>query len=446
SEQSENTGNLNYAIKDALYDEDTIDQKLIDFVNNVNFSLDYTENDYDTDKDGKKGEIKINNINIGYKNSKNIFEASNLDTKEAISNAINNDSGVTARFSNNLYKKIKSNYLSVGFTLDILKVYTNKIVDDTEEDNDNLQIKIYVTLGVFAVANTAATVLLFFYLFRPHGESSKNKKALFILIAIVGLIVMGIANGLLICNELNINSDKIEKIENLKKQWDTPVEGSDKFFQKISDDQKYFWSNSEETAEKCQEEFNNLSISEVKEKKSFYEQCLIKPDDYDTEPEKYADTPYGMFKNSMKKFDEVNNILVDVSWRFTTVIIIDCIVFISICSCLIFAIRSYNKNFAASERERLAGEAGIYAGVATNGLHHEGLIKKNEYIDGEGLERAIAEKNIIFREADDFNNIPRFNPEEYGKTMEGRTLIGKLYYFRIKLSFYNLLNTLVKTF
>ena len=72
-------------------------------------------------------------------------------------------------------------------------------------------------------------------------------------------------------NELNINSDKIEKIENLKKQWDTPVEGSDKFFQKIFDDQKYFWSNSEETAEKCQEEFNNLSIGEVKEKKWFYE-------------------------------------------------------------------------------------------------------------------------------------------------------------------------------
>ena len=37
SEQSENAGNINYAIKDALYDESTIDQKLIDFVNNVNF-------------------------------------------------------------------------------------------------------------------------------------------------------------------------------------------------------------------------------------------------------------------------------------------------------------------------------------------------------------------------------------------------------------------------
>ena len=122
SEQSENTGNLNYAIKDALYDESTIDQKLLDFVKNVNFSLDYTENDYDTDKDGKKCEILINNIIIGYKNSKNTFKVSNLATKEAISNAINNDSGITTHFSNNFYKNIKSNYLSVGSTLGISKV------------------------------------------------------------------------------------------------------------------------------------------------------------------------------------------------------------------------------------------------------------------------------------------------------------------------------------
>jgi hypothetical protein len=241
SEQSENTGNLNYAIKNSLYDEDTIDQKLLDFVNNVYFSLDYTENDYDTDKDGKKGEINVDDFIIGYKNSKNKFIASNT-INEAISSAINNDSGITKRTSNNLYKSIKSNYLSVGSTLDILKIYANKIVDDTLKDIDNLEIEIYVTLGVLAVANVAATVLLFFYLFRsngkispiPHhikdnnykssvklghnGKSSKTKKALFILIAIVGLIVIAISNGLLIYNELNINSDKIEKIENLKKQ------------------------------------------------------------------------------------------------------------------------------------------------------------------------------------------------------------------------------------
>jgi hypothetical protein len=96
SEQSENTGDLNYAIKDALYNEDTIDQKLIDFVNNVYFSLYYTENDYDTDKDGKKGEINVDDFTIGYKNSKNTFKASNA-INEAISSAINNDSGITTK-------------------------------------------------------------------------------------------------------------------------------------------------------------------------------------------------------------------------------------------------------------------------------------------------------------------------------------------------------------
>ena len=92
SEQLENVENFNHNLKNTLYDENTIDQRLLDFVNNVNFSLDYTENDYDTDKDGKKGEILINNIIIGYKNSKNTFKASNA-INDDISNAINNNSG-----------------------------------------------------------------------------------------------------------------------------------------------------------------------------------------------------------------------------------------------------------------------------------------------------------------------------------------------------------------
>jgi hypothetical protein len=69
---------------------------LLDFVNNVYFSLDYTENDYDTDKDHKKGEINVNDFAIGYKNSKNTFKASNA-INEAISIAINNDSGITTK-------------------------------------------------------------------------------------------------------------------------------------------------------------------------------------------------------------------------------------------------------------------------------------------------------------------------------------------------------------
>jgi hypothetical protein len=59
---------------------------------------------------------------------------------------------------------------------------------------------------------------LLFYVFNKHTASSKTKKAIHILIVIVAVAAMGVSNGLIISNELNINSDKIEKIENLKKQ------------------------------------------------------------------------------------------------------------------------------------------------------------------------------------------------------------------------------------
>ena len=90
-----------YIYINYLFDENTIDQKLLDFVNNVNFSLDYTEQDYNTDIDGKKGEIQVNDFIIGYKNSNNTFKVSNL-INEVISDAINNDSGITKRFTKNL--------------------------------------------------------------------------------------------------------------------------------------------------------------------------------------------------------------------------------------------------------------------------------------------------------------------------------------------------------
>ena len=188
---------------------------------------------------------------------------------------------------------------------------------------------------------------------------------------------------------------------------------SDKFFQKISDDQKYFISTSGETDEKCQEEFNNLSVNEIRAKKSFYEQCKNKPADYEENPDKYKDTPYGMFKNSMKKFDEVNNILVEVSWRFTIVIIIHLAVFAIISFCLFFAIRSYNKNVAAAEEELEFNRQMIENTLKT--LKEQGygtIIENDEFVNGEELQKAIANKNIIIRDTNDFDTIPDFNPEE----------------------------------
>ena len=76
-------------------------QNAVKLVKNTNFSLDFTENDYDIDIDGKHGDIQVDNFNIGYRNSENTFKAL-ASTNQTISNAINNDSGITKRYSNSL--------------------------------------------------------------------------------------------------------------------------------------------------------------------------------------------------------------------------------------------------------------------------------------------------------------------------------------------------------
>ena len=191
----------------------------------------------------------------------------------------------------------------------------------------------------------------------------------------------------------------------------------------------------------------------MKEKKWFYEQCKNKPADYEENPDKYKDTPYGMFKNSMKIFDEANNILVDVSWRFYTVIIIDCIVFISICLCLISAIRSYNKNFTEwknaqaviiEEPDKKLGRL-LNQQVVTNGLRGNGRIGKDQYIDGIKLEAEIANKNIVISRYYNFNDIPDFNSNEYGNPIQSKINMGTSYWFCINKSFIDHLDDLILT-
>jgi len=98
---------INGYLLSELLKEDKSDEKPIEYQNaiklikNTDFSLDFTENDYDTDIDGKKGEIQVDNFNIGYKNSKNKFNLLG-ENKNIIGKAINDDSNVTKRFSKNL--------------------------------------------------------------------------------------------------------------------------------------------------------------------------------------------------------------------------------------------------------------------------------------------------------------------------------------------------------
>ncbi len=149
--ESKNVENFNHTTKNILHDENIIDQKLIDFVNNVSFSLDYTEIDYDiVDEKNNKGEVKVDNFNISYKNSKNIFEASNLFNQN-ISNEINEQSGITQRWSNNLFNTMKNNYDNV------LGLINN---DDLIEDSNNIKDD-FNSLLTLSIVNSSILTFLF---------------------------------------------------------------------------------------------------------------------------------------------------------------------------------------------------------------------------------------------------------------------------------------------
>ena len=234
SEQSENTGNLNYAIKDALYDENTIDQKLLDFVKNVNFSLDYTENDYGTDKDGKKGEILINNIIIGYKNSKNTFTVSNLDTKKAISSAINDDSGITTKWSKNLWSSIKDRYNDVVSVVDLKKLKDATTSEITSVENARIEFLLIHGASVVLIA----AMIAWFIIAVCRKYSFKDNWGKTLMTVVIGLICFG---GLIwaiyeVVTRMgssweNLN-DKLNDIE--------PTTTSYQIIKNIDNDEKYF--------------------------------------------------------------------------------------------------------------------------------------------------------------------------------------------------------------
>ena len=138
------------------------------------------------------------------------------------------------------------------------------------------------------------------------------------------------------------------------------------------------------------------------------------------------------------------NILVDVSWRFTTAIIIDCIAFILILSCLILAIRSYNKNVAGAEKAAVAlptqqiemTTKNINNTVIESGLKDKKLIENDKFVDANKLEQAINDNNIIIsKDKDGFiEKYPGIDFKQYGEVIEG-WIRRESYFFRIKKSF-----------
>ena len=141
----------------------------------------------------------------------------------------------------------------------------------------------------------------------------------------------------------------------------------------------------------------------------------------------------------MKKFDEVRNILVDVSGRFTTAIIIDCIVFILILTCLILAIRTYNKNV---EEENASFRTGVLKqindeknkidiGDIDNGLRQMNIID-DQAVDAGALQKAMNNKDIFYaRNISDFAGVDILQYKVYNV----RNSFGCPFYLLIKENF-----------
>jgi uncharacterized membrane protein (DUF485 family) len=261
SEQLGNVESFDYNVKNSLYDEYTIDQKLIDFVNNVYFSLDYTENDYDTEReDHKKGVINVDDFAIGYKNSKNTFKASNA-INEAISGAINNDSGITKHLSDNLYENMKATY-----------DYVSNLVDKTDLINKSNDVKTefgkLLNLTIINTSILSAIILLFIVAFiimycHPINQSVPFIRAkAFIMLLIVEIILL-VTSIILLGITVNSYLDEFDRLDKCIKSIGNRTEDSSyTIIKNIKKDNDIF-SN--------KKSFEELSIAEIKVKKYYYE-------------------------------------------------------------------------------------------------------------------------------------------------------------------------------
>ncbi len=273
-EQIENVENFNNVIRrNMLYDENTYDQKLLDFANNVDLCLDYIEVDYDTEFFNKKGEIQVNNFIISYKNSENQFDAS-INDKNTIENAINVDSNITTRYSNSLWEHIKENYdtLTSGLNMEELRTSINSTCDDI----NSISSHFYIMVATFAALIIVATIVIITILLRGKLRNFirvlLDYCGLIILISLV-LIALGVS-ALAILYRLdkpNIElKSKLDKLDPSKKD-------SYAIVQNINNDKVYFDSKADKA------KFNNLEPIKAKNKKVYYESGYMTKKNKDNE-------------------------------------------------------------------------------------------------------------------------------------------------------------------
>jgi len=244
-------------------------QNAIKLIKNTHFSLDFTENSYDTEIDGKKGEIKVNNFIIGYKNSENKFNLLE-ENKNIIEKAINDDSNITRRFSKNLWYGIKTNYDKLVSLLDVTKLKND--IDFRLTTIDEIELK----YTIIHAAMSVITATLLVVLLTLRKTSLKTN----IILGIgVGLIIVATVISIIFILTNMSSSDNNLKNHLMKI---TPEDQSSyRIVKNINNDSKYFAN------ETGQNEFNNLPIDEMRNKKSYYDSDykLIKKDAFKDQTE-----------------------------------------------------------------------------------------------------------------------------------------------------------------
>jgi len=265
-------------LSELLKVENVDDKKPIEYQNavrliqNTNFSLDFTENDYDTDINGKKGEIQVDNFNIGYKNSDNTFKASN-SINEIISDAINNDSCITKKFSNSLWEHIKTNYDHASKIIDIQDLL--KTVED-QQNLDNLflakEIIIYIMFGMMIIYSIIAISHLHDHRLQFGEREEFFKRCIILAIVIVLYIPLVSVPSHQIFSSVD---DYYKDIKDFDNYGDNQ---SFAFVKHINSDKKYFY-NSKNKKDKT--EFNKLSVAEIRHEKIYYSNLDIN-DEYNT--------------------------------------------------------------------------------------------------------------------------------------------------------------------
>ncbi len=267
-------------------------------VKNTNFSLDFTENDYDAEIDDKKGEIQVNNFIIDYKNSDNTFKASNL-INEAISNAINNDSGITKRFSKNLWEHIKANYDDASSIYDNISELSNNL-DDLNDKINGLLIAACVLSTTCMIYGLVYIISLIIDCIRLNDFDCECVQICIGLFIMSCLISFGlIPSSYWLTNKNSKFNDYLGTIKNKDSSFTT----------NIKNDWDYFYSNKEGTIVPDRSKFDNLKQDKVKELKVYYSTYKNKETEEDKKTQSQKDYEQLLnYNNSDKQlYDYLND-------------------------------------------------------------------------------------------------------------------------------------------